>query len=42
VENVKHLSRVDLPDDLKNMIKVYLGNVSYKKLFDTNSKNNKK
>jgi len=42
VENVKHLSRVDLPDDLKNMIKVYFGNVSYKKLFDTNSKNKNK
>ena len=31
--NVKHLACVDLPDDLKNMVKVYLGNVSYNKLF---------
>jgi len=31
--NLKQLTCIDLPDDLKNMVKVYLGNVSYKKLF---------
>ena len=36
--NVKKLTRLDLPDDLKNMVKVYLGNVSYNKLFGRNNK----
>jgi len=34
VTNVKQLHRLDLPDDLKNLVKVYLGNVSYSKLLD--------
>ena len=39
VINVKQLTRIDLPDDLKNMVKVYLGNCSYNKLFGRNNIN---
>jgi hypothetical protein len=35
------VTRIDLPDDLKNMVKVYLGNCSYKKLFGRNNKRSK-
>lgn len=34
VTNVKQLHMLDLPDDLKNLVKVYLGNVSYRKILD--------
>ena len=39
VVNVKHLKRLELPDDLKNMVKIYLGNVAYNKLLGTDNKN---
>ena len=42
VVNVKHLKRLELPDDLKNMVKVYLGNSAYNKLLVTDSKNKRK
>jgi hypothetical protein len=42
VVNVKHLKRLELPDDLKNMVKIYLGNVAYNKLLVTDSKNKRK
>ena len=38
VVNVKHLKLLELPDDLKNMVKVYLGNVAYNKLLNANNK----
>lgn len=34
VTNVNQLHMLDLPDDLKNIVKVYLGNVSYRKLLN--------
>jgi len=42
VVNVKHLKLMELPDDLKNMVKVYLGNVAYNKLIVTRSKDKRK
>jgi len=42
VVNVKHLKRLELPDDLKNMVKIYLGNTAYNKLLVTDNKNNRK
>ncbi len=42
VVNVIHLKRLELPDDLKNMVKIYLGNTTYNKLLVNHSKNKKK
>ncbi len=42
VVNVRHLKRLELPDDLKNMVKIYLGNTTYNKLLVNHSKNKKK
>lgn len=42
VVNIRVLKRLELPDDLKNMVKIYLGNTAYNKLLVTDSKNNKK
>ncbi len=42
VVNVKYLKGLELPDDLKNIVKIYLGNVAYNKLLVTDSKNKRK
>lgn len=42
VVSVKYLKLLELPDDLKNMVKIYLGNVAYNKLLGTDSKNKRK
>jgi len=42
VINVKHLKYLELPDDLKNMVKIYLGNTAYNKLLNTDNKNKRK
>jgi hypothetical protein len=42
VVNVKYLKGLELPDDLKNIVKIYLGNTAYNKLLVNDSKNNRK
>ena len=42
VVNVKYLKGLELPDDLKNIVKIYLGNTAYNKLLVNDSKNKRK
>ena len=42
VVNANYLQSMEVPDDLKNMVKVYLGNVAYNKLLSKDSKNRRK
>jgi len=42
VVNIKYLKCLELPDDLKNMVKVYLGNTAYNKLLVNDNKNKRK